>query len=303
MLVITVRNLEEAQRKLDVAMRHILNWLREHSLQLTTQKSEIVLLTRKRIDTIAPVRIVDVTIETKKAVKYLGLWLDNKLSFYEHIRQTSEKASKVAATLSWLMANVGGPKPSRRRLLMSVVHSILLYGAEVWAEALDVEFHRKKPGAVQRRCALRIACSYRMVSKETVLVIAGVMPIRLMAKQRKLVYDNKDRMGKVNAAKEARDIVLDAWQHDWDCTERGRWTRRLIGQIRPWTERKHGEVNYYITQFLTGHGFFLAYLYKIGKVSSPACVYCETALDNAEHTLFACSRWTNKRTELERMTL
>ena len=28
-------------------------------------------------------------------------------------------------------------------------------------------------------------------------------------------------MGKVNAAEEARDIVLDAWQYDWDCTEKG----------------------------------------------------------------------------------
>ena len=111
------------------------------------------------------------------------------------------------------------------------------------------------------------------------MVIAGVMPIRLMAKQGKLVYDNKDRMGKVNATKEAIDIVLDAWQHDWDCAEKRRWKRRLIGQIRPWTERKHGEVNYCITQFLTGHGFFLAYLYNIGKVSSPAYVYCEAAFD------------------------
>ena len=48
-LVITVRNLEEAQRKLDVAVRRILNWLREHSLQLATPKTEVVLLTRKRI--------------------------------------------------------------------------------------------------------------------------------------------------------------------------------------------------------------------------------------------------------------
>ena len=39
------------------------------------------------------------------------------------------------------------------------------------------------------------------------MVIAVVMPIRLMAKQRKLVYDNKDHIGKVNAAKEARDIA------------------------------------------------------------------------------------------------
>ena len=157
---------------------------------------------------------------------------------------------------------------------MSIVHPILLYGAEVWAETLDVEFHRKKLGAAQRRCALRIACSYRTMPEETVLLIAGVMPIRLMAKQRKLVYHNEDRIGKVNTATEARDIALDAWQHEWDCAKKGRWVRRLIVHIRPWTERKHGEVNYYITQFLTGHGFFLAYLYKIGKVSSLACVYC-----------------------------
>ena len=57
-------------------------------------------------------RIIDVTIETKKAVKYLWLRLDNKLNFYEHIRQASEKASSVAATLSWLMANVDGSKPN-----------------------------------------------------------------------------------------------------------------------------------------------------------------------------------------------
>ena len=38
-----------------------------------------------------------------------------------------------------------------------------------------------------------------------------IMPIRLMAKQRKVVYNNKGRIGNVNAAKEARDIVLDAW--------------------------------------------------------------------------------------------
>ena len=145
-LVITIKNLEEVQRKLDAAMRHILSWLKGHSLQLATQKSEIVLLTRKRINTIVPVNIADVTIETKASVKYLGLWLDNKLSFVEHIRQACEKASRVAATLSWLMANVGGPKPSRRRLLLSVVNSSLLYGAEMLAETLDVQFHRKNRG-------------------------------------------------------------------------------------------------------------------------------------------------------------
>ena len=30
-------------------------------------------------------------------------------------------------------------------------------------------------------------------------------------------------------------------------------------------------------------------------------MYCEAALDDAEHTFFACNRWSDKRTELERM--
>ena len=62
----------------------------EHSLQLATQKFEIVLLTRKGINTIVPVNIADMTIETKTSVKYLGLWFDNKLSFAEHIKQACE---------------------------------------------------------------------------------------------------------------------------------------------------------------------------------------------------------------------
>ena len=48
------------------------------------------------------------------------------------------RSPSIAEFLSWLVANVGEPKPSRRRLLMSFVHSILLYGADVWAEALFV---------------------------------------------------------------------------------------------------------------------------------------------------------------------
>ena len=31
-------------------------------------------------------------------------------------------------------------------------------------------------------------------------------------------------------------------------------------------------------------------------------MYCEAVLDKAEHTFFACSRWSDKRTELERTT-
>nr|CAH7734126.1 unnamed protein product [Callosobruchus chinensis] len=37
----------------------------------------------------------------------------------------------MVASLSRLMPNIAGPKPSKRRTLMSVAHSIILYGAEI----------------------------------------------------------------------------------------------------------------------------------------------------------------------------
>lgn len=80
----------------------------------------------------------------------------------------------------------------------------------------------------------------------------------------------------------------------WDNTRKGRWTRRLIPDIRRWTERGHGEVGYHLTQALTGHGCFVEYLYDIGKKESRECVYCGEN-DDAEHTVFYCNRWDDVR--------
>ncbi|KAK2574764.1 hypothetical protein KPH14_013052, partial [Odynerus spinipes] len=67
------------------------------------------------------------------------------------------------------MANIGGPRPCKRRLLLRTAESIMLYGAEVWADALRHDIHRKRMAGVQKRGALRIACSYRTVSESAAL--------------------------------------------------------------------------------------------------------------------------------------
>ncbi|XP_033218195.1 uncharacterized protein LOC117173664 [Belonocnema kinseyi] len=110
------------------------------------------------------------------------------------------------------MANIGGPKTSRRRLLMSVMHSILLYGAEVWADALKIEKYRKRMAGVQRRGAQRVACAYRTVSEPATLVIAGVIPIDLLAAERKAVFLRKAERRKFVAKQEARAQTMHEWQ-------------------------------------------------------------------------------------------
>ena len=48
-------------------------WMEEHGLSLAAAKIEIVMFTKKQINTVIPIRIdEDTVIETKRFAKYLG---------------------------------------------------------------------------------------------------------------------------------------------------------------------------------------------------------------------------------------
>ena len=53
-------------------------------------------------------------------------------------------------------------------------------------------------------CVLRVACAYRMVSGEAVAVIASMIPIDLLARERKQIYDRIAKVRRAEAADEAR---------------------------------------------------------------------------------------------------
>uniref|UniRef100_A0A0A9Z5Y1 Reverse transcriptase domain-containing protein n=1 Tax=Lygus hesperus TaxID=30085 RepID=A0A0A9Z5Y1_LYGHE len=298
--VIRARTLELLQLKLNQTMRRVIRWMESRSLSLATQKTEIVLLTRKRIDRVIPMRVDEHTIMTSNAIRYLGVMLDGKLSFWTHIRTVADKAAGVVGKLSRLMANIGGPSPAKRRLLIRTTEAIMLYGAEVWAEALRFHSYRDKLGAVQRRGALRICSAYRTVSGPAVQVVAGAIPIDLLAEERRRIYLRKEEEAPRRVKKEERETTMEKWQNRWNTESRGRWTARLIRVLKDWTERKHGETNYYLTQFLTGHGYFRSFLVKIGKSQSRQCVYCGAEEEDAYHAFFECSHWEHQRQNLVR---
>lgn len=72
----------------------------------------------------------------------------------------------------------------------------------------------------------------------------------------------------------------------------GKLTRDIIlPKFNRWLNRKHGNLKYFLTQAMTGHGSFAAYLFKIKKVESSNCFYCASECDSVEHTLFVCPAW------------
>jgi hypothetical protein len=92
---------------------------------------------------------------------------------------------------------------------------------------------------------------------------------------------------------------MEKWQSEWTSGENGRWTQRLIKDVNAWRNRKHGVVDFHLTQFLSNHGCFGQYLQRFGKIEASSCVDCQDPVDDAEHVFFKCDRWWRQRQALE----
>lgn len=87
----------------------------------------------------------------------------------------------------------------------------------------------------------------------------------------------------------------------WDIvlSNPGIWGAKTVSAIRPylsrWMNRNYGELNYQVTQILTGYGSFGHFLYRIGKRESSMCFHCTHHDDTVEHTLVECPAWEDLR--------
>ena len=70
--LVTAQSVDLAHHKLNRVMRNVSGWMAMHGVSLALNKTEVVILTKKRIPTILPLLVGDVIIETKPVAKYLG---------------------------------------------------------------------------------------------------------------------------------------------------------------------------------------------------------------------------------------
>jgi len=294
-LVAEARDIIQLEQLLTISAQRVKDWLTDTGLKLALHKCELMIVTNTRTNNDMRITIDGHEITTCNSLKYLGLQLDSKWSFSNHAKEVAAKAGKVVQNLSRILPNISAAKSRKRTLLSNVVHSILLYGAPIWAQDMS------KTGwaallKTQRRICLRVASAYCTVSGTAVGVISGIVPLDLMAIERKNIFDLRG-IPKIQHTEE----TLLSWQKRWDNSTKGRWTYSLIQDLRAWTKRKHGTINFHLTQALSGHGCFSEYLHRFGKLNNPECWYCGHSVDDACHTIFICDAWHRIRNETEVM--
>lgn len=296
-LLTTGSEKETIEREINLAMTQVNNWMTRKKLKLAPHKTEVVMLVSSRAIPEITVEVAGVQTKSKDSAKYLGVLFDKNMRMTAHIRKVAEKAEKTATNLGRLMPNISGPKNDKRKLLGAVVYSTLFYGIPAWVDVLRFNKYRNRLEKVQRKVMLRQCRSYRTASTAALQVVSGTPPIELMAEERTELYKARKSNANINEFKDTlKESIMRKWQHKWNQeTVKGQWTKQLIPTIEPWVTRSYGSVTYEMCQFLTGHGNFEEYLNRMGISTSNLCRYCGE-IDNPEHMIFKCSRWSVQRT-------
>lgn len=138
------------------------------------------------------------------------------------------------------------------------------------------------------------------MSDEAAFVITGMIPIDLLAMEAKHISTLKSSVDIDRVKSDARKRSITEWQTRWSTSTKGRWTYELIQRVDTWFERGHGYLNFYLTQFLSGHGCFRSYLYRFKRDSSPFCPHCIDVVEDPKHVFFICPRFSSERADLER---
>ncbi|EDW25093.1 GL24498 [Drosophila persimilis] len=203
-VLVVAKDLSVEETTCNQTIARIQQWLDLVGLELAPHKTEAVLVSsRKKVET-ANISVAGTLVSSKRASKFLGVLVDTRLCFREHLAYMGTKAATTNGALSRLMLNTRGPKLWRRQLLTSVTRSRATHG--VW----------------QPRTA------FRTVSDEAAHVIAGIAPLEFLVEERSTYY--QETHGRVMDVAAKRQVRM-ACKQRWDTTTKERWTHQLIPSI------------------------------------------------------------------------
>ena len=178
---------EEANKKLKVIMEKdngALAWGKEHRADFELDKTALLCVTRGRVpdpnnrgkSILAPrppITIQGHHIEPSKAVKFLGIIIDDKLQFKEHAAYTIAKGTKyVLACNRMTKVSKGVRGTVMKRLYEAVAVPKMLYTVDIWG----TELLRKERGKREKGWGARgFAKQIDKVQRLAMILITGAM--------------------------------------------------------------------------------------------------------------------------------
>ena len=175
-------NYHELQSKAISVLRAVTDAARTCGLTVNSSKTELLDLSRLQQKDTFQIAFDNTVISASSSVRSLGVHLDSRLTFSQHVDLALRRCEKTLFALRRAACRYGGANQHFFVLLYeTVILPMLLYGVEIWCPALQRRATVKKFEKFERLLLLSATGCLRSTPTVALCVLAGVQPIMYYA--------------------------------------------------------------------------------------------------------------------------
>lgn len=162
------------------ALHRTASWCMDRGLSINPAKTTIVPFHHKQELLIEPIKLLGTVLKYSEEATYLGLKLDQKLSWQPHLQWTISKARKSLWACRNLLGKNWGLSPKMTKFIYtSMVRPIITYGSVVWWPAINSQTGINICTKMQRTASLLISGCVRSCPSIPMQTIVGLTPLHL----------------------------------------------------------------------------------------------------------------------------
>ena len=191
-LIVLGNDLEVMRGHMQKAIDKCEGWAARHGLTFAADKSEAMIFTRKQVRSpkrpngwVNPkkLKVNNTEIKYSNLAKYLGVWLDPKLTFKAHIKSKVALAKGVLCKIGSAMGKFWGISPQMALWVwLGIVRPMITHGVIVWGHVTDNKWAQDLLNSVQRLAFKLITFFRKSTPTRGLEVILNVIPLDLHIK-------------------------------------------------------------------------------------------------------------------------
>ena len=175
--LITGRNRQDLVARAQEKLNSIIKAARDGGVTLDPFKTEAILFSRKREESIDALYHGEHVVPIKREMKWLGVHLDSSLSFKTHIEERTKKAMTLARHIRGLSQVLRGVPPIfARQAIHTMVILKLLFGVELWYAGRSKPSHKKNRDGTFKQVRTGLLEQLDKMQKCITLAIIGCIP-------------------------------------------------------------------------------------------------------------------------------
>ncbi|XDV45291.1 hypothetical protein PO909_013411, partial [Leuciscus waleckii] len=194
------RNIACVTQSIQKAVDEVEGWANNWSFRLSVAKTQVAPLTKRKKIPEVKVKLYKQELEQVPVVKYLGVWMDSRMTFAIHAKNLIKKCKKGVNILRCLTGvEWGACRLSLKRIYNTLIRSSLDYGSIIYGFANETTLKKICCGAV------------RTSPIAALQVEVGVAPLKLRRHKIRLNYWVNIKGHKKNHP--VKGVLEECWEH------------------------------------------------------------------------------------------